>query len=71
MCGFEVKPRHLPAELVSSQGRTTKPHTDKDLLSRGAPLWILMMSDRGAGSDFNPNAYCLAMPMIMHLGEDL
>ncbi|KAK6057048.1 hypothetical protein COOONC_05438, partial [Cooperia oncophora] len=19
------------------------------------------------GSDFNPNAYCLAMPMIMHL----
>ncbi|EYC09138.1 hypothetical protein Y032_0062g3384 [Ancylostoma ceylanicum] len=23
------------------------------------------------GSDFNPNAYCLAMPMIMHLGEDL
>ncbi|PIO70337.1 putative imidazolonepropionase [Teladorsagia circumcincta] len=23
------------------------------------------------GSDFNPNAYCLAMPMIMHLGERL
>ena len=21
------------------------------------------------GSDFNPNAYCLAMPMIMHFGS--
>lgn len=49
--------------------------TDKEDLSRGAPLWILMIDDLGVivalGSDFNPNAYCLAMPMIMHLGEDL
>ncbi|RCN42739.1 imidazolonepropionase [Ancylostoma caninum] len=50
--------------------RLTPPPARK-MIESGAPLWILMMYGLGVivalGSDFNPNAYCLAMPMIMHL----
>ncbi|VDM81433.1 unnamed protein product [Strongylus vulgaris] len=57
---------HISAEGIEAMANKTFRRNAYGFAQNHVPVWI-----RGVivalGSDFNPNAYCFAMPMIMHL----
>ncbi|TRY69953.1 hypothetical protein TCAL_11550 [Tigriopus californicus] len=65
----EISPQGIKAMALSGSVAVILPTTAYILRLKSPP--VRQMIDQGVvvalGSDFNPNAYCLAMPTVMHL----